>query len=221
MSLPLKVHSVVDHSLVVLHTAPAHSATTEEPADQPGEMMLHNKILGQQSLSYWCRMVVPKASMQQFNNLKQAETSDMQTGKFFGFPLLLTQNSAGHRQAGAGFKAHWKDNKCWNMFTHILVGCTLPVHIPYLVSITTQILVSHSSGNRDLKRNPCEQPCCQCCNSSGACPGNNRPSIQPSAPDPGHASHAYCDFLHYHKSLLIPSKPLLVSIKAWHAPYLT
>lgn len=44
------------------------------------------------------------------------------------------------------------------------------------------------------------------------------PSVQPNVPDPGQASHAYCDFLHHHKSLLIPSKPFLVSIKVQRPP---
>lgn len=76
---------------------------------------------------------------------------------------------------------------------------------------------SHSSRNRGFKRNPCEQPHHERCNSSGACLGVS-PSAQPGAPDPGQASHALCDFLHHHKSLLIPSKPFLVSIKAQLPP---
>lgn len=75
MSLPLKVDNMVDQSLVVMHVALARSASTEDPADQPGEMMLCNKVLGQQILSYRCWTVVPKAAVQQLNNWKQGETS--------------------------------------------------------------------------------------------------------------------------------------------------
>lgn len=40
----------------------------------------------------------------------------------------------------------------------------------------------------------------------------------PQCPDPGQASHTYCVFFYQHKSLLIPSKPFLVSIKAQLPP---
>lgn len=73
-------------------------------------------------------------------------------------------------------------------------------------------LQSHNSGNWSFKRNPCEQPHRHHSNSSDACP-SGKPLCTPSATDLGQASHAYCDFLHHHKSLLIPSKPFLVSVK--------
>lgn len=146
MSLPFKVHSMVEQSLIVMHMASAHAASTEEPGDLPGEMMLCNKVLGQQILSYRCRTVVPKAAIQQLNNWKQGESSG-QTCKrrFFGFSMLLT-HSAKLSQVWAGFQAHWKDNKCWNMFTHVPLGCALLVHILCLISVTTQFL----QGNQDL-----------------------------------------------------------------------
>ena len=43
---------MVDCSLFILHAASSHSASTEEPAGQPGGTMLHNEALGQQTLSY-------------------------------------------------------------------------------------------------------------------------------------------------------------------------
>lgn len=58
-----EVHSTVDRSLLILHAASVHSASTQEPTDQPGEMMLHNEVLGQQTLSYQCKMLVPKAAI--------------------------------------------------------------------------------------------------------------------------------------------------------------
>lgn len=72
-------------------------------------------------------------------------------------------------------------------------------------------------GTSSFKENSCEQPPCPDSNSSGACPGWPAPHTA-QCPDPGQASHAYCVFFHRHKSLLIPSKPFLVSIKAQLPP---
>lgn len=73
------------------------------------------------------------------------------------------------------------------------------------------------SGTSSFKENSCEQPPCPDSNSSGDCPGWPAPHTA-QCPDPGQASHAYCVFFHRHKSLLIPSKPFLVSIKAQLPP---
>lgn len=73
---------------------------------------------------------------------------------------------------------------------------------------------SYSSGNWGFYIHPCEQPHRHHSSSSQMPTHMASPSVPPGAPDPGQASHAYCDFLHPHKSLLIPSKPFLISIEA-------
>ena len=69
-----KVPSMVECSLFILHAASSHSASTEEPVDQPAGMMLLNGALGQLTLSYQWWTLVPKATIPWSNNGKHTLT---------------------------------------------------------------------------------------------------------------------------------------------------